>query len=52
MRISQNSSAFGDVRCVIAHAANIENCRVRAIASTHVGGCCAQIMKLMLRRAR
>ena len=28
MRISQNSSAFGDVRCVIARA-KIENCRSR-----------------------
>jgi hypothetical protein len=29
MHISQNSSAFCDVRCVIARAAKIENCRSR-----------------------
>jgi hypothetical protein len=29
MRISQNSSAFCDVRCVIARATRIENCRSR-----------------------
>jgi len=29
MHISQNSSAFCDVRCVIALAAKIENCRSR-----------------------
>jgi hypothetical protein len=29
MHISQNSSAFGGVRCVIARAVKIESCRSR-----------------------
>jgi hypothetical protein len=38
MRISQNSSAFCGVRCVIARATRIENCRSRreAFRSTPV----------------
>jgi hypothetical protein len=44
MRISQNSSAFGDVRCVIARAIKIESCRSRREAFGAAGVRGAQMM--------
>ena len=46
MHISQNSSAFCDVRCVIARAAKIENCRVVAKRSTNAGVRGAHMVKI------
>jgi hypothetical protein len=46
MHISQNSSAFCDVRCVIARAAKIENSGVVAKGSTRAGVRGAQMVKV------
>lgn len=45
MHISQNSSAFCSVRCVIARAVKSENCRIRAERSVHVDACGVQMVK-------